>query len=137
MQPSFGLPKILWIDRQCADLRATPQWDLRASEQARVVVDEDAFEREHALLGLGATGRGKSAQFAAGREHAMARNDQRYRIARHGDADILRGLRLRRASALGELAIRHGFAEADLAQRVVDQAAERIDAREVEPDRRK
>src|SRR5206468_761884 len=37
--------------------------------------------------------------------------------------------------ALRELAIGHGFAECDLAQCVVDRAAERLNTGQVEPDR--
>ena len=65
----------------------------------------------------------------------MAWDDQRHGIARHRDADILRGLRCIGADALRELAIGHGFAECDLAQCVVDRAAERLNTGQVEPDR--
>src|SRR6476661_7009941 len=105
-----------------------------ASEQPRLAADEYAFEREHLFLGLGAAGRGKSAELAASRKHAVARDDQRHGIARHRDADILRCLRLSRADALRKLAISDGLAKPDLAQCLVDRTAERIDTGEIEPD---
>src|SRR6186997_317259 len=95
-----------------------------ASEQPRLIADEHTFECEHLPLRFGAAGRRKAAEFATCGQHAVAWNDQRHRVARHCDADILRGLGLVGADALCELAVSDGLAEADLAQRVVDRAAE-------------
>ena len=111
-----------------------PQWGGLRSEQPRLIADEHAFKREHFLLRLGTPGRGKSAELAACREHAMTRDDQRHGVARHRDADVLRGLRLIRADALREFAIGDGLAETDLAQRIVDRAAEWFDAGKIESD---
>ena len=52
------------------------------------------------------------------------------------DTDILCGLRGIHACALCQLAIGDGFAEFDLAQRVVDRASRRIDGGKVQVDRR-
>src|SRR5207253_2130294 len=102
------------------------------SEQPRLIADEHAFEREHALLGLGAARRREAAKLAARGEYAMAGDDQRHGIARHRDADVLCGLRSVHSGAPGKLAVGDGFAEGDLTQHLVDRAAERIDALEVE-----
>src|SRR5207237_6161380 len=102
------------------------------SEQPRLIADKHALEREHALLGLRAPGRREAAELAACGEHAMTRDDQWNGVARHRDADILRGLRYGHAGTPGKLAIGHGFAEGNLALRVVDRAAERIDAVEID-----
>src|SRR5262249_16870878 len=105
------------------------------SKQPWLIVDVHALEREHALLRLGASRRREAAELVASREHAVAWNDQRHRVARHRDADILRGLPLIRAGPPGELTIGDGLAELDLAQRIIDRAAERIDILEIELDR--
>src|SRR4051812_32035346 len=47
-----------------------------SSEQPRLVADEDALEREHALLCLGAAGCREAAELAARRQHAMAWDDE-------------------------------------------------------------
>src|ERR1700738_2174648 len=110
---------------------------LEGLQQSRLVADVDAFERQHVLLRLDASGRREAAELAAGREHAVARNDQRHRIARHRDADFLRDLGGVRAGAPGELAIGHGLAEFDLAQRIIDHAPRRIDGAKIKSDCRK
>src|SRR5204863_464289 len=77
------------------------------SEQPRLIADKYAFQREHALLGFGAPGRREAAELAACGEHAMTRDDQWNGVARHRDADILRGLRYGHAGTPGKLAIGH------------------------------
>src|ERR1043165_5886770 len=123
-----------WFRENCAEFGKSPQCPWSRSEQPRLIAEEHAFEREHLFLGRGAAGRRKAAELAARGEHAVARDDQRYGIARHRDAHVLRGLRLPCAHALGELAVGDGLAEADLAQRLINRAAERIGAGKVEPD---
>ncbi len=43
----------------------------------------DAFDRQHLHLRLGSARRGEAADLAARRQHAVARNDQRYRVGGH------------------------------------------------------
>src|SRR6476646_11062857 len=58
--------------------RAFPRGGKAASQQARLIADEHAFEREHLLFGLRAAGGRAPAELAAGREHAVARADPRH-----------------------------------------------------------
>src|SRR4051794_21519377 len=96
---------------------------LQGLEQPRLVVDEYAFEREHALLGVRAARRRETTDPAAGRQHAMAWDDQRDGVLPHRLADRL--CAAFRADVRRKLAIGQCPAPADRAQHVVKLAAER------------
>src|SRR3954471_3743173 len=92
---------------------------------------ETAFHLQHSLLGRGATGRGEAPELAAGREHAMTRNNQRHRILRHCLTDAAGNFRSR-ADLFRERAVRCRVAPADAAGSCVDLFEERILSAEVE-----
>src|SRR6185295_1744606 len=92
---------------------------------------EAAFQLEHPLFGRRAAGCGEAAELAAGREHPMARNDQRHRILRHRLADAASNFGSR-ADLFRERAVRRGVTPAHAARSCVDLFEERILSAEIE-----
>ena len=72
------------------------------------------------------------ADLAAGREHAVARHDDRERIAAERLADLLRDALV--AESNGNLAIGERRTRRDGARHLVDAAVERWDSLHIEPD---
>ena len=83
----------------------------------------------------GAAGRGEAAKLAARRQHAVARDDDRHRIAAHRFADLARALPIGRTELARQLAIGRGVAPGERAHRLVERPAERIEAGEIDRDR--
>src|SRR6185437_5717303 len=98
--------------------------------------DAHTFQLQHADLRRGAARRRKAADLAAGRQHAMARNDQRHGIARHRLADVARRFRSG-AELFRQRAIGRRLAVPDLAECCVDAPEEILLAGEVDLDVRK
>src|SRR6185312_15307236 len=95
---------------------------LPAADTPRPRLDQQrAFEDEELTLGLGAAAAAIAAERAAGRQHAMAGDEDRQRVA---PASLADGARLR-AELLGELAIASRQAIGDVAHGVPDAELER------------
>ena len=114
--------------------------DARIEAERAVAVEERgravrlrAFDREQAELGRDAAVGGEAAELAAGREHAMARHDDRERVAPerlpHG------ARRAARAEPRRDVAVRERRARRNGARDLVDAAVERRHAIHVERDR--
>src|SRR5439155_718436 len=80
-------------------------------------------------------GRREAAELLAGGKHAVARNDDRHRIASHRLADVARAFPLREAERARERAIGRGRAPWEPAHCLVELAAERVEAPEVNRNR--
>src|SRR6185437_13400819 len=101
-------------------------------EQARGVIDDRAFDRQHLELGDDAAIGGKSARLAAGGEHTMAWHHDRTGISSERLANVPR--QLDAAKSFGDVAIGHGLARRDGARDIVDAAIEFRHALEIEHD---
>ena len=116
----------------------TMRRNISQSRQARRAsagfVEVDAFQREQFLLGGGAAVGREAAGLVAGGQHAVAGDDDRHRVFPHRLADIAGALPAGQAELFRQLAVGHGVAEADAAQRRVEFLAEIVDAVEIDGD---
>src|SRR5690242_12443761 len=82
-----------------------------------------AFERQKFGFGSGPAGRRKAAQLSTGGRDAMARDNDRYWILRHGLPHFL--CRARLPGLFGNFAVSAGLSRRDLARGFVDPAEKR------------
>lgn len=93
----------------------------------------NTLQFEHTDLRSRAPRRRKAADFAASRQYAMARDDQRHRILGHGFADIASGFRSG-AEFLGQRAVGRRVPPTDPPRRIIDLLKKRGLLTEVEPE---
>ena len=93
----------------------------------------DAFEGEHPRLTDAAAGGGEAAELAVGCEDAVAGDEERDGVPRHGLADVAGGLRAG-AELAGEGAVGGGLAPGEGADGGVDAGDEGVLRAEVEAD---
>src|SRR5262245_32794425 len=90
----------------------------KSRQTRRAAVEMDAYDRQSLLFGRRSAGRREAAELAAGSQHAVTRDDDRYRVLTHRGADVAGGFGTFQAEAFCQRAIGSGGTEADRAQRL-------------------